>query len=234
MAHRPTRPQGSPPPLEHRRPAARVRLRLLGWRARVPLAALCVGLAVATTVAALRPPAPATVATVVLARDTTAGQTLGAADLRTVALPVELAVGGALHESSQAVGATTALALPAGSPLTPELLAEDVAGPPGTVVAAVRFADAAVSGYLRPGDRVDVLAATPDGGPGGTLAVRALVLPARTAATDTAGATSGGSLLGGGATDSATGPVLLAVSPTEASALAGATGGALLSAVIVE
>ncbi|MGN8244899.1 RcpC/CpaB family pilus assembly protein [Cellulomonas soli] len=231
MAHRPTTPRGSPPPLDHRTPSLSTRLRALAWRARAPLAALCVALAAAAALAALRPPAPPTVPTVVLAHDVTAGHELTAADLRTVQLPAEMAVRGALREQSAAVGATTALALPTGSPVSPGLLAEALAGPPGTVVAAVRFADAAVGGYLRPGDRVDVLAATPDGGPGGTLATRALVLPARTPATD---APEAGSLLTGGTTPADAGPVLLAVSPAEASALAGATGGALLSAVIVE
>jgi Flp pilus assembly protein CpaB len=182
---------------------------------------------VTAAVGALRPPDPATVGTVVAAHDLEAGTRLTASDVRVVQLPQAVAVAGAAGSTQAVVGATTAVPLGAGTPLVPGVLVESVTGPAGTVVAAVRFADDAVASYLRPGDRVDVVAATPDGGPGGTLASRALVLPGR------AGTGEGSDgLLGTG--DADTGPVLLAVTADEASALAGATGGSLLSAVIVE
>jgi hypothetical protein len=125
------------------------------------------------------------------------------------------------------VGSAAAVPLAAGVPVLTGLLADDeVRGPPGTVVATVRFADPAVAGLLSPGVRVDVLAATPEGGPGGVVATRALVLPV--AHRDT----PGGALGIGGSGDGSV-PVLLAVSPAEAPALAGAAASALLSAVVV-
>ncbi|GAA3796477.1 SAF domain-containing protein [Cellulomonas soli] len=219
-----------PARLARRRPPPRARVRAVLWRARAPIAALCLALGCATALTALRPPDPVTVRTVVAAHDVAAGEPLTAADLRTVDLPRDVAVSGAPTDPQTVIGATTAVPLTAGTPLVPGTLAQSFVGPSGTVVAAVRFADAAVADYLQPGDRVDVLAATPDGGPGGTLASRALVLPDRAPARD---GTDGTGILGGG-TQADAGPVLLAVTPQEASALAGATGGALLSAVIVE
>jgi hypothetical protein len=90
----------------------------------------------------------------------------------------------------------------------------------------VRFADPAVAGLLSPGVRVDVLAATAEGGPGGVVATRALVLPVNRP-------DSSGGALGLGRSDDASVPVLLAVLPSEAPGLAGAAASALLSAVVV-
>lgn len=218
----------TPPPLAARPPAVRTRIRALLWRGRAPVAAACLALAVTAAVGALRPPDPATVSTLVVARDLDAGARLTEADLRVVQLPRAVAVAAAASGPQDVLGATTAVPLSAGTPVVPGVLVESVTGPAGTVVAAVRFADDAVAAYLRPGDRVDVVAATPDGGPGGTLASRALVLPGR----DVSGDGAAGGLLG--TEDADAGPVLLAVTADEALALAGATGGSLLSAVIVE
>jgi hypothetical protein len=122
-------------------------------------------------------------------------------------------------------------------PLVGDVLARGlVDGPPGTVVATVRLADPAVATLLAPGMRVDVLAATEDGTPGRSLARGALVLaPPRSAghaATGTVGLTS--STVAGGTSADSSPPVLLAVAPDEAAALAGAGISAVLSAVIVK
>lgn len=219
---------GRPPPLTPRRPPLPVRLRVFLWRCRFLVCALFLGLAAASTVQAVRPPAAPTVGVVVAARAVPAGVSLTASDVRVARYPVATVPDGALTALASAVGASTAVPLSAGSPLGPGVLASaEVSGPPGTVVATVRFADPAVAGLLSAGMHVDVLAATAEGGPGGVVARRALVLPvARPPA-----ASSG--LLGGGASGDDSVPVLVAVSPDEAPALAGAAASALLSAVVV-
>lgn len=201
---------------------------MLLWRCRFLVCATCLGVAAASTVHALRPPQAPTTGVVVAARAVPAGVTLDASDVRIARFPVGVVPDGALTSVAAAVGASTAVPLRAGSPLGPGVLAsDDVSGPTGTVVATVRFADPAVAGLLSPGMRVDVLAATAEGGPGGVVARRALVLPVARRPT------SSGGLLGSGPSGDDSVPVLLAVSPDEAPALAGAAASALLSAVVV-
>ena len=114
-------------------------------------------------------------------------------------------------------------------PARPGLIAADeVRGPPGTVVATVRFADPAVAGLLSAGMHVDVLAATAEGGPGGVVATPGARPAGRPPDRRAAGRCSA---VGGSGDDSV--PVLVAVSPDEAPALAGAAASALLSAVVV-
>ncbi|GIG19730.1 hypothetical protein Cch01nite_04540 [Cellulomonas chitinilytica] len=199
------------------------------WRSRFVVAALCLGVAAAALTEAVRPPAPATVPVVVAAHDLDAGSALTVGDVEVRHLPTAVAPARTYPRASDVVGASTAVPVGAGVPVVPGLLVpDDVHGPAGTVVAAVRFSDPAVAGLLRPGAHVDVVAATPEGAVDGTVAVRALVLPVP----DVTGTTNGGGLLGDpGSTDPP--PVLLAVSPAEATALAGAAAAALLSPVVV-
>lgn len=196
-------------------------LRVLLWRARLPVTALLLGFACAVVVGELRP-APAVASTVpVASHPLTAGHVLVASDLRLASMPSGLVPSGAPTAAEPLVGAALAVAVPAGLPIVDGLLVRDlVAGPPGTVVAAVRLADPAVAALLATGTRIDVLAATDDGAPGRSLARAALVL-----------APPVGS---GHETGDDSPPVLLAVAPDEAAALAGAGPAALLSAVIVE
>ncbi len=155
-----------------------LRLRLVLWRSRFVVSALCLGIAAAATVHALRPPDPPTTDVVVATGSLDAGVTLTSSDVRVARFPTEMVPDGALSDAGAAVGASTAVPLSAGSPLVPGVLtSDDVRGPPGTVVATVRFADPAVAGLLTPGMRVDVLAATAEGGSGSVVARRALVLP---------------------------------------------------------
>ena len=219
---------GRPPPLPHRRRPFPLALRATLWRARFAVGAVggSAGRSAWTVQAAASPrnTAPVLVAAHALA----AGTALTTADVRVAQFPVAVVPDGALTDPSAVDETSAAVPITAGSPVVPGLLADDeVRGPPGTVVATVRFADPAVAGLLSPGMRVDVLAATPEGGPGGVVATRALVLPVarRTASTQSALG------LGGAGDDSV--PVLLAVSPDEAPALAGAAASALLSAVVV-
>jgi Flp pilus assembly protein CpaB len=70
--------------------STRRRLRVLTWRTRRPLAALCAGLAVLLAVERLRPPDPPVVEVVVAARDLALGTELRAADLVRRAVPAAL------------------------------------------------------------------------------------------------------------------------------------------------
>ncbi len=200
-----------------RRPPSRVLL----WRARLPLAALLLGIACAVVVGELRPPPAQTSPVPVASHALTAGHVLVASDLKLAEMPSGLVPSGAPTVGVPLVGATLAVGVPAGLPIVDGLLVHDlVTGPPGTVVAAVRLADPAVAALLATGTRIDVLAATDDGSTGRSLARRALVLEPPEAA--------------GRGRDDSSPPVLLAVAPGEAAALAGAGPSALLSAVIVE
>ena len=194
----------------------RRRLRVLAWRSRFVVAAVCLGLAVATTVDALRPHPPSGTDVLVAARDLPAGAALTGADVRVATVPRTLAVAAAAASDearAALVGRTAAVPVPAGMPLVPTLFAgTDLSGPPGTVVAAVHLADDALTTVLAPGDRVDLLAAPVEGGDGVTLARGALVLPSPP--TD-----GGGGPLGSSGEPAA--PLLVAVRPDEAVALAG-------------
>ncbi|MGY4643651.1 SAF domain-containing protein [Cellulomonas sp. URHB0016] len=219
-----------PPPLPVRRAPLSVAWRAALWRGRFAAVALCLGVAAAAAVGAVSPTPPATVPVVVAAHDVDAGTPLAAADVEVRRLPTAVAPARSYRRPSDVVGSSTAVPLATGLPVVAGVLVpDDVHGPTGTVVAAVRFADPAVAGLLRPGLRVDVVAATPEGAVDGTVAVRALVLPVPAAA---GGGTDGSGLLGG-AGQAEPPPVLLAVSPDEATALAGAAASALLSPVVV-
>ena len=154
--------------------------------ARQVVAALLVAGAV---VLAVRPPpaaapvavAPATRPAVVTTHDLPAGAPLVAADLAVRDVPLALLPAGVLADPAPAVGRVTAGPVRAGEVLTDLRLV----GPPlwasvgpGQVAAPVRLADVAVAGLLRPGDRVDVLATSPDDGTAEVVAAGALVLGA--------------------------------------------------------
>ncbi|MGV8978082.1 MAG: SAF domain-containing protein [Cellulomonas sp.] len=196
-------------------------VRVLLWRARLPLTALLLGIACAVVVGQLRPPQAPTSQVPVAARALGAGHVLVASDLRLAQMPSGLVPSGAPTVTAPLVGVALAVGVPAGLPIVDGLLVHGlVAGPAGTVVATVRLADPTVAALLATGTRIDVLAATEDGSTGRSLARGALVL-APPAATERSG-------------DGSSPPVLIAVAPDEAAALAGAGPSALLSAVIVE
>lgn len=221
-------PHGSRPlPLPHVRGPVRVRARSALWRFRFVLAALCLGAAAAVALQVLRPPAPATVPVVVLARDAPAGTALTDDHLVVADVPAAAAPEDAYHLTGDALGHVTAVDLPARLPLTPALLADaGLAGPPGTVVVAVRLDDPAVADLLQPGLHLDLVAASLEGGAGETVARRALVRPAPDAGSAPEG------LLGAGPTGEAP-PVLVAVAPQEAVRIAQASVSSRLVAVVV-
>lgn len=215
----------------------RRRLRVLAWRVRRPLAALCAGVAVLLAVERVGPPDPPTVEVPVAARDLTAGSVLAPEDVTTHAVPEALVPAGTPPDAADVLGRRTAVAVPAGLPLVAELLAGETTAPPeGTVVVPVRFADAGVAAVLRPGMRVDVVAAAPvEGAEPERLARDALVLAGTGAGDDAerAGAGTSTGLLGGTAPSAQDVPVLLAVTPADSLALGGAATSRVLGAVIV-
>lgn len=245
-------PAGPPRPPEPGRPAGRRRvtrrLRSFLWRARFVLAAACCGLAAAAVVQAVRPAPPPTVDVVVPAHALAAGEPVAADDLTTVAVATALAPDGVATDPAELVGRTPVTALPAGLPLHPGLLPGGgvvALAPRGTVVVPVLLEDTA-AGWLRPGDRVDLVltgeaaraAATGSEGGAGRrdddrddayLARRALVLPRPEAAEPA----------GGGLLSSATGTsqdadvTLVAVSEDEAPGLSAASGWGTVGAVLV-
>jgi pilus assembly protein CpaB len=230
---------GARPPLRsHPRPL--VVLRLLLWRARVPLVAVLVGCACAVVVSALRPAPPARSPVLLLDRTATAGERLSPDDVRVARVPLDLVPEGSLRDVADLPDSTLAVPVLPGLPVVAGLFTQASAhGPPGTVVAPVRFADPGVAAMLTPGTVVDVLAS--GDGFGGTdatgrvVARGALVLAGPGGAADpapsAAGSGLGGGLLGGGAAEAESALVLLAVTAEEAVALAGAS---VLSAVFVE
>lgn len=144
-------------------------------------------LAAGALVLALRspPPAadarPAAVPVVVAADDLPAGTVLGPAQLAVARLPAGAAPPGSMAAPDELIGRQLAGAVRAREPLTDVRLVGPglTAGlPEGQVAAPVRLADLAVTGLVRTGDRVDVLATAPDAARAETVAARALVLAA--------------------------------------------------------
>jgi Flp pilus assembly protein CpaB len=129
---------------------------------------LSAGLAAAAVASALSvvAPAPRPVGVVVgAARDLPAGTELVDGDLTELHLPVEAVPAGALRSTGEAAGRLLAGPVRRGEPLTDVRLLGAGLVPEGEHVAVpVRVADPAVGHLVRPGDRVDVLAAATDGG----------------------------------------------------------------------
>lgn len=134
-------------------------------------------LLVLATCLALRPAAspassaaPSRASIVVAARDLAPGTVLAADDVAVRSFPDDDVPSGALHEGG-ASGRTLAGAVRAGEPLTDVRFVGAAntrasIDTPGTVAVAVRLSDPGVASLLRPGTRVDVIAANPasDGG----------------------------------------------------------------------
>lgn len=215
-----------------RRGPLRPILQAVSWHRRLVAAGLA-ALATLVGLSALKPSPPPTSNVVTIARDLPAGTRLAAADVRLVALPAAAVPSGSLRATAGATGRILATPARRGEPLTdvrllgPRLTA---AYGPNLVIAPIRLADAGVLELVRPGTRVDVLAAetTPDQA---YAEARVLVRSARIVALPTREQEPSSPLaapLGSG--DG--GLVLLAVPPSAAPTLARAAVTARLSLVI--
>ncbi len=142
------------------------------------LAALCTALAVLAGLRAVAPPPPPTVPVVVAARDLAAGTTLGDDDVTVVQVAARTRPDGTSGTTATSRGRVLAAPLRRGEPVTDVRLVGPglLRGYPGLVAAPVRVADAAAVGLLRVGDRVDLVAADPAGGPAEVVARGAAVL----------------------------------------------------------
>ena len=131
----------------------------VGARRRLVTAAL-VAAGVAAALQALAPPPPPTEPVLVAAADLPAGLALTDADVKVAHWPAELVPPGGMPSLEEVVGAVLATPLRAGEAVSgTRLLGAGllVGQPPGTGSMAVRLAEP-VSGLVRAGDRVDLLA----------------------------------------------------------------------------
>ena len=128
---------------------------------RRPLAALLAAAAVVAGLHELRPP-PDVVAVLTAARDLPAGTTLHERDLTSVDYAAGTAPTGL---AGDAVGRVLAGPVRAGEPVTDVRLvgAELAAAYPASVAIPVRLPDAGMTALLQLGDRIDLVAADPQG-----------------------------------------------------------------------
>ncbi len=153
----------------------RLRRAVLGRRRL--LAALFAAIAVAAVLRTVAGPPPPTEPVLTAARDLPSGSVIRGDDLREVAFDPDHVPAGVL-DAHDAIGRTTAAPLRAGEPLTDVRLvrASLLRGYPGLVAVPVRIGDADTVDLLRVGDRVDLLAADPQGTEAGLVAAGAAVV----------------------------------------------------------
>jgi len=213
-------PTAAPPATRPVTRAAR-RLRRAVLARRRLLAALLAGLAVLSAVRAAAAPAPPTTPVVVAARDLPGGTTVRGPDLRVVRLPAEAVPRGSTADPAPLSGRVLAAPVREGEPVTDVRVVAPgfLDGFPGLVAAPVRVADPAAVALLAAGDRVDVVAASPDGG-----TAEVVVADARVAVVPRP-SEGGDAMITGGL-------VVLAVTAAEALGLAAAAVSAVLSVVL--
>ncbi|HSE08435.1 MAG TPA: SAF domain-containing protein [Nocardioidaceae bacterium] len=143
----------------------RRRLRRVVLARRRPLAAVLAGLAVLVGLQAAAPAPPPTRTVLTAAHDLGGGVVLGPGDLARTPLPPESVPDGSASTSAALLGRTTAGPVRAGEPITDVRLVSGslLDGYPGSVAAPVRVGDHGAVALLRIGDRVDVIAADPQG-----------------------------------------------------------------------
>ncbi len=142
---------------------------------RRPLAALIAAAAAIAALHELRPPSPDVVPVPTAAHDLAAGTTLGADDLTSVDFAVGTAPTGVVAD---AVGRVLAAPVRAGEPVTDVRLVGSAlaASQPGAIALPVRLPDAGMVDLLRTGDRIDLVAADPQGGTARLVATGLTVL----------------------------------------------------------
>ena len=136
-------------------------VQILLVRHRRLLRGLALAVAAVIVIGILKPGARQGRNVLVAAHDLQAGISLSAADLLSKTIPADLLPDGALTPGAAILGRTLTSAARRGEVLTDERILSPglLAGTTGLVAAAVRITDSASVSLLRPGDRVDVLAA---------------------------------------------------------------------------
>jgi Flp pilus assembly protein CpaB len=126
------------------------------------LAALLAAAAVVAGVHELRPPPPEVEPVLTTTRDLPAGTVLTDADVTRVDYPADTAPGGLAED---VVGRMLAAPVRAGEPVTDiRLVGRALAASyPGAVTMPVRLPDGGMAALLRVGDRIDLVAADPQG-----------------------------------------------------------------------
>jgi len=199
-------------------------------------AAFLLAAAVVSGLVAAAPSHPHLATLVVAAHDLAAGRILGPSDVALAQVPAAARPDGAASDPAALVGRSVASAVRRGEPITDVRLVGPglLVGARGVVAAPVRLADAATAALVRPGDLVDVLAASGSAAPDGSGYASTGSGPSAPTARLVADAArvlavpplSDGQLAADGAL------VVLAVSPTTATVLAGAAASERLSVVI--
>lgn len=184
-----------------RRLARSVRRAVL--RRRRPLAAALTAVAVAAGLHSAAAPPPARIDVLVAARDLPAGAVLGPGDLT----PVPFAPGSVPDDvATSATGRTLAAPVRRGEPVTDvRLVGPGLAGgSAGLTAVPVRLPDAGMVGLLAAGDRIDLVAADPQGTGARVVAAGVPVLAVPAASSDSGNGALTGRLVVVGAADQAT------------------------------
>lgn len=214
----------------------------MSWHRRL-IAAVLLAIAVLAGLQVVRPPTAAAVPVLVAAADLPAGTRLTAPDLRTAMFAPGTAPRGSTTVATALVGGLLASPVRAGEPITDVRV---VGGPlvstyralvgDGGGLVALRVSDPTTLTLVRPGDRVDVLAAPTAGSSAGDAAVTVAeglpVLAVPGAAGDVGSGTSGGL---GGTSGAGTGPagiVVVLASPATARLLARAEVSSQVSVLV--
>jgi Flp pilus assembly protein CpaB len=132
---------------------------------RRPLAACAAAVAVLALLQATSTPPPPRTPVLTAARDLPAGTVVGVDDLTSTPFDPGSVPAGVLPDARAAIGRTTAGAVRRGEAMTDVRLVTRslLAGHPGLVAVPVRIGDPGVVRLLRTGDRVDLVAADPQG-----------------------------------------------------------------------
>ena len=141
------------------------RVRRLVLARRRLLAAIAAAVAVAAGLQASTAPPPRQTLVLTAAHDLAGGVVVRPADLTSVPFDPNSVPSGVITSVGEAAGRTTAAPVRAGEPITDVRLvgAPLVDGYPGTVAVPVRIGDPGAVRLLRVGDRIDIVAADPQG-----------------------------------------------------------------------
>jgi Flp pilus assembly protein CpaB len=154
------------------------RFRLVLYRYRRPVAAVCAACAVFLLAVTLRPTTPQLATVVVAAADLPGGTTLAPGDLRIQEVPVDVVLPGAFTEPDDVVGGVLAVAVLAGEPVTTTRMVSGQSLADGLLAVPVRLAEPALADLLSPGSEIDLV--LPSGDTTGRLVaegVRVIAVP---------------------------------------------------------